>query len=91
MSFDEIASVLSVATGLSVRYQPITLEVFHAEMKQVGGELIADVLTGVCQETLDGRNEWVGDGVQRALGREPRDFVEVCRAAATSGAWDEAA
>jgi uncharacterized protein YbjT (DUF2867 family) len=91
MSFDEIASVLSVATGLSVRYQSITLEVFHAEMKQVGGELIADVLTGVCQETLDGRNEWVGDGVQRALGRDPRDFVDFCKAAAASGVWNEAA
>jgi uncharacterized protein YbjT (DUF2867 family) len=91
MSFDEIASALSVAMGSSVHYQSITLEAFHAEMKTIGGELIADVLKGVCRETLDGRNEWVGDGIQRALGREPRDFVEFCQAAAAAGAWDQAA
>ena len=91
MSFDEIAGALSAAIGRSVRYQPITLEGFHEEMKTIGGELIADVLKGVCRETLDGRNEWVGDGVQRALGREPRDFVDFCWAAAAAGSWNEAA
>lgn len=91
MSFDEVARALSVAIGRRVRYQPITLEAFHKEMKSVGGELIADVLKGVCRETLDGRNEWLGDGVQRALGREPRDFVEFCQAAAAAGVWNKAA
>jgi uncharacterized protein YbjT (DUF2867 family) len=91
MSFEEIAGALSVATGLSVRYQAISLEAFHKQMKLIGGELIADVLTGVCKETLDGRNERVGDGVQRALGREPRDFVDFCKAATATGVWNEAA
>jgi uncharacterized protein YbjT (DUF2867 family) len=91
MSFDEIANALSIATGSSVHYQPMTLDAFHAEIKKAGGELIADVLKGVCRETLDGRNEWLGDGIQLALGREPRDFVDFCQTAAASGAWDEAA
>ena len=91
MSFDEIARSLSISIGSSVRYQTITLEAFHAEMTKIGGELIADVLTGVCRETLDGRNEWLGDGVQRALGRQPRDFVDFCQAAAAAGVWNQAA
>ena len=91
MSFDEIASVLSVAIGQRVHYRPITLQAFHDEMRAIGGELIADVLQGVCRETFDGRNEWVGDGVQRALGRAPRDFLDFCREAATSGVWNMAA
>ena len=66
--------------GSSVHYQSITLGAFHMEMKTIGGELIADVLKGVCRETLDGRNEWLGDGIQRALGREPRDFVDTFQA-----------
>jgi uncharacterized protein YbjT (DUF2867 family) len=86
MSFDQIASALATTTGLRVRYQPITLETFHAEMTTSGGELIADVLKGVCHETLNGKNEWLGDGVQRALGREPRDFIDFCRSAAAGGA-----
>ena len=37
---------------------------------------------------LDGRNAHLTDGVQRALGREPRDFGDFACAAAASGVWD---
>jgi hypothetical protein len=43
------------------------------------------------RKTLDGRYAWLGDGVQRALGRQPRDFLEFCQAAAASGGWERAA
>jgi hypothetical protein len=36
---------------------------------------------------LDGRNAYLTDGVQRALGRAPRDFADYARRAAASGAW----
>jgi hypothetical protein len=39
-------------------------------------------------EVLDGRNESLTDGVQRAIGREPRDFADYARAAASTGVWD---
>jgi hypothetical protein len=39
-------------------------------------------------EVLDGRNAHVTDGVQRALGREPKDFADFARDAAAAGAWD---
>ena len=39
-------------------------------------------------EVLDGRNASLTDGVQRALGREPRDFTDFAREAAASGAFD---
>ena len=91
MTFDEIAGALSVAMGSNVRYQPTSLEAFHAEMKAIGGEVIADVISEICRETLDGRNAWLGDGVQRALGRQPRDFLDYCRETAASGAWERAA
>ncbi len=38
-------------------------------------------------EVLDGRNVEPQDGVQRALGRAPRDFGEYARTAAANGAW----
>ena len=91
LSFDEAAAELSAAIGRPVRYIPISLDQFHASMTKIGGEMIADVFTGICSETLDGRNEFLGDGVQRALGREPRDFSDFCRSVAESGAWREAA
>jgi hypothetical protein len=39
-------------------------------------------------EVLDGRNAHLADGVQQALGREPRDFSDYARDAAASGVWD---
>ena len=38
-------------------------------------------------EVLDGRNAYMGDGVERAIGRPPRDFAEYARTAAENGAW----
>ncbi|MGI9557958.1 MAG: NmrA family transcriptional regulator, partial [Solirubrobacterales bacterium] len=38
-------------------------------------------------EVADGRNADVTDGVQRALGREPRDFAGYARQTAASGVW----
>jgi hypothetical protein len=42
-------------------------------------------------EVLDGRNAYVADGVQRALGREPREFSEFVRDAAATGVWNPSA
>jgi len=36
---------------------------------------------------LDGRNACLADGVQRALGRAPRDFTDYARETAASGVW----
>lgn len=91
LSFEETAAELAAASGRPVRYVPITFDQFHAAMTGIGGAFIADVFTAISREVLDGRNESLGDGVQRALGREPRDFADFCRAAAASGAWRAAA
>jgi uncharacterized protein YbjT (DUF2867 family) len=91
LGFDEMAESLSDALGRRVRYRPISLEVFRDGMTAAAGPEIAAVLTEIARETLDGRNQWLGDGVQRALGRPPRDFAEVCRRAAAAGAWRTAA
>jgi hypothetical protein len=48
---------------------------------------VTDLLTNLFGEVLDGRNAHLADGVQRALGREPRDFTDYARDAA-SGVWD---
>lgn len=38
-------------------------------------------------ELLDGRNARLCDGVQRALGRRPRDFAAFARDTAATGIW----
>jgi len=41
-------------------------------------------------EVLDGRNEYISDGVERALGRKPTDFKEFVRKNAATGIWNQA-
>ena len=91
MRFDEMADALSAAIGRPVRRQSLSFEAFHAALAQTAGATIADVVTAVARETLDGRNAWVADGVERALGRPPRDFADFAAAAARAGAWADAA
>jgi uncharacterized protein YbjT (DUF2867 family) len=91
MSFADMAQELSTAIGRPVQHLPISFEEFHAEVARSSGEMIAGVITEIARETLDGRNAHLTDGVQRALGRPPRDFKDYARDAARSGAWSAAA
>jgi hypothetical protein len=45
-------------------------------------------VTYLVSEVLDGRNANLTDGVQRALGREPKDFAAYAREVAATGIWD---
>jgi len=91
MTFAEMAQVLSATLGRPIRDIPITFEDFNANVAAAGGEFVADVFTGIARETLDGRNAQTSDGVQRALGRKPRDFADFAKTAMTAGAWSAAA
>lgn len=91
MSFTNMATELSQATGREIRHIPINFEEFHANIAQAGGTFVADVFTAIARETLDGRNSDTSDGVTRALGRAPRDFADFARNAARTGAWTSAA
>ena len=87
LSFDEVAQRFAGATRRPLQYVPVTLDEFHAGLQQTLGQDLADLLRTIADETLDGRNSWVGDGVQRALGRAPRDFQSFLRQAVASDAW----
>lgn len=90
MAFADMAREISTATGRPVRHVPITFDEFHDGLVQVGGEFVADVFTGIARETLDGRNAYVTDGVERALGRAPRDFTAWAQDTAATGIWEAA-
>ncbi|MBB95197.1 MAG: NmrA family transcriptional regulator [Rhodobacteraceae bacterium] len=91
MTFAQMAGELAGAIGRPVSHVPISFQDFHAALLADQGPLIAEVLTGIARETLDGRNAHLADGVQRALGRAPRDFTAFAAAAARNGAWSQAA
>jgi uncharacterized protein YbjT (DUF2867 family) len=88
ITFADAAAEIAAATGRDLRYVPITSEAFAAALLDEGlpPDFVTD-LTDLFSEILDGRNASLTDGVQRALGREPRDFREYARDAAASGMW----
>ncbi|MEM8581435.1 MAG: NmrA family NAD(P)-binding protein [Pseudomonadota bacterium] len=91
MTFADMADELSRTLGRPIQHIPITFEDFHASVAASGESFVADVFTKIARETLDGRNAYTADGVERALGRKPRDFSEFAETAMASGAWPVAA
>jgi uncharacterized protein YbjT (DUF2867 family) len=89
LTFAEAVAEIATATGREVRYVPVSVQEYAAAAAGQGvpSEVI-DLLTYLFGEVLDGRNAHLADGVQRALGREPRDFADYARDAAASGVWD---
>ena len=90
LKFTEAIAEIARASGRDIRYVPVSIEEHAAAAAQQGvpGEVI-DLLTYLFGEVLDGRNAHVADGVQRALGREPRDFSLYARDAAATGVFNQ--
>jgi uncharacterized protein YbjT (DUF2867 family) len=92
LTFEEAVDEIARAANREIRYTPVSMPEF--------GSILADadvppewqsLLKYLFSEVLDGRNAHVADGVQRALGREPRDFSEFARKAAATGVWNQSA
>ncbi len=75
LTFADAVAEIAEATGRPLTYRQVPLEAYVAAM--TGHEVPADVielLGYLFGEVLDGRNAWVGDGVEQALGRPAKDF-----------------
>ena len=83
----ELAEIAE-ASGREIRYTPVTSEEYSRALAGQGVPSDAiGLLTYLFDEVLDGRNASLTDGVERALGRAPRDFTDYVRAAAAAGVW----
>jgi uncharacterized protein YbjT (DUF2867 family) len=85
LTFAEAVADIAAATGRDITFQQVPLDAYVA-----AADLPPDVawLVGyLFGEILDGRNAWVGDGVEQALGRPAKDFSAFVRdnAAAWAG------
>ena len=88
LTFSEAVHEIARATGRGIRYVQISRENFSTALGEQGLPANLVWLLGYLFDTvLDGRNASLSDGVQRALGREPRDFADYARDAAAAGAW----
>jgi uncharacterized protein YbjT (DUF2867 family) len=88
LTFAEAINEISRAGGREIRFVPVSVEEYESELAEqdVPPEFLS-FLTYLFGKVLDGRNAHLADGVQRALGREAKDFSDYAREAAATGVW----
>ncbi|MDY7096917.1 MAG: NAD(P)H-binding protein [Pseudomonadota bacterium] len=92
MTLGDVAADLSEAIGRPIVYVDVEHDGFIHELKKSGAPKdVIWMLDYLFSTVLDGRNAWLADGVERALGRPPKDFADYARDVAASGAWKAAA
>jgi uncharacterized protein YbjT (DUF2867 family) len=89
MTFADAVSEIAIATGRPISFTSISPEAYVAALEKA--QLPSDVIWLVnylFTTVLDGRNACLTDGVQRALGRSPRDFSDYVRDTVATGVWN---
>ena len=89
LTMAEAVEEIAKAVGRDIRYVQVSEDQYASGLEKIGLPpefvwLVNYIFTTV----MDGRNAHLSDGVQRALGREPRDFTDYARAAASTGVWN---
>lgn len=92
MTFSEVAAELSTTTGRDIRYVDVPHDAFIDGLSQSGApQDVIWMLDYLFATVLDGRNANITDGVQRALGRPPRDFSAYAQSVVATSVWSAAA
>jgi len=88
LNMTEVAAELSVATGRPIGYVDLEPQAHVTELVEQGLELEdAEAVRDLFAVIRNHRSEYVSDGVQRVLGRAPRDFTDWARETAATGLW----
>jgi uncharacterized protein YbjT (DUF2867 family) len=89
LTFAEAINEISRTSGHKIRFVPVSVEEYASMLTEhnVPAEFVW-LLTYLFSEVLDGRNAYLTDGVQRALGRESKDFADYARDVDATGIWD---
>jgi uncharacterized protein YbjT (DUF2867 family) len=89
LTFGDAIGEIARAASRPIRFTAIPLEEFTAGLAAAG--LSPDEVSLVSYlfaTVLDGRNSSLSNGVERALGRPPRDFADYARETAKTGIWN---
>lgn len=88
MSFTDVASELSEVTEREISYVQIPHQAFVAGVRDSGApKEVVWMMDYLFSTVLDGRNAHLTDGIQRALGRPPKDFLDYAREVSATGLW----
>jgi uncharacterized protein YbjT (DUF2867 family) len=88
LTFAEAISEIAHATGRDITFISVSADDYRAELVRQGvPDDYIELVLYLFSTVLDGRNIPLADGVQRALGRQPRDFSDYVRQMAATGVW----
>ncbi|MCH7766343.1 MAG: NAD(P)H-binding protein [Acidobacteria bacterium] len=92
LTFADAIDEIARASKKSLTFVEITPAQYADALTQlaVPGDFVSLVMY-LFTTVLDGRNAHLTDGVQRALGRAPRDFADYARETAATGVWESPA
>ncbi|WP_030669598.1 NmrA family NAD(P)-binding protein [Streptomyces cellulosae] len=89
MTFGDAVAEIARAVDRDIRYVALSPEAYGAEQRAQGvPEEWVRLSVGLYEQVRSGGLDSLGDGVQRALGRAPRDFSEYVGTAAREGVWN---
>ena len=88
LTFADVADELSRALGRPVRFEDVPLGPFLDALRQSAvPEDVIWTMNHLFAEVLDGRNAHLSDGIERALGRQPKDFADFVQDVAGTNTW----
>jgi uncharacterized protein YbjT (DUF2867 family) len=88
LTFAEAIGEIARATGREIAFVPVSADDYRAELVRQGvPDDYIELVLYLFSTVLDGRNTPLADGVQRALGRPPRNFSDYARQTAATGIW----
>ena len=91
LSFGDAVAEIAAASGRDLTFVSVPMDDYVATLTEYGlPEDFIWLLSYLFTTVLDGRNARLADGVQRALGREPKDFEDFARETAATGVWTPA-
>ena len=88
LTFGDAIGEIARAAERPIRFTTIPPEEFAAGLAAAGlSRDEVSLVSYLFATVLDGRNSSVRNGVERALGRSPRDFADYIRQTANTGIW----
>jgi uncharacterized protein YbjT (DUF2867 family) len=88
LTFAEAVAEIAEASRRDIRFRAVPMGQYSSALAEQGIPAeVASLVSYLFSEVLDGRNQSLSDGVQRALGRPPRDFRDYARETAAAGIW----
>ncbi|MDQ3344060.1 MAG: NAD(P)H-binding protein [Actinomycetota bacterium] len=91
LTFAQATAEIARASGRHVRFVSPTPQEYVAELARYGVPRdVADMFGDLFAVVRRGLSEHLSDGVQRVLGRAPRDFADWASTTAATGVWRQA-